>query len=58
MSPTFCATGPVKTTASEVIVSRTSRTTVTPRRTGIFFQIGRPSGASHTLLDASMNAPM
>ena len=57
-SPTFCATGPVNTTASDVIVSRTSRTTVTPRRTGIFFQIGRPSGASHTLLDASMNAAM
>ena len=58
MSPTFCATGPVKTTASAVTVSRTSSTTVTPSRTGIFFQIGRPSGTSQTLLDASMNAPM
>ena len=58
MSPTFWATGPVKTTASAVTVSRTSRTTVTPRRTGIFFQIGRPSGTSQTLLEASMNAPM
>ena len=44
--------------ASAVIVSRMSRTTVMPRRTGIFFQIGRPSGTSQTLLDASMNAPM
>src|SRR3954464_9799337 len=56
--PTFSASGPVKTIASEVIVSRTSRTTVTPRRTGSFFQIGRPSSTSQTLLEASMNAPM
>ena len=58
MLPISCATGPVKTIASEVIVSRTSMTIVTPRRTGIFFQIGRPSGTSQTLLDASMNALM
>ena len=58
MSPAFCATGPVKTTPSAVTVSSTSRTTVIASRTGIFFQIGRPSGASQTLLDASMNAPM
>ena len=32
------------------------QTTVTPMRTGSFFQIGRPSGTSHTLLEASMNA--
>ena len=36
----------------------TSMTIVTPMRTGIFFQIGRPSGTSQTLLDASMNALM
>ena len=58
MSPTFCASGPVNTTASAVTVSRTSSTTVMPRRTGSFFQIGRPSGTSQTLLDASMNAAM
>ena len=58
MSPISWATGPVKTTASAVIVSRMSRTTVIARRTGIFFQIGRPSGTSQTLLDASMKAPM
>ena len=58
MSPTFWASGPVKTTARAVTVSRMSSTPVTPSRTGIFFQIGRPSGTSQTLLDASMNAPM
>ncbi len=58
MSPISLAAGPVKTIASEVIVSRTSRMIVVPSRTGSFFQIGRPSGASQTLLDASMNAAM
>jgi hypothetical protein len=58
MSPAFSASGPVNTTARAVTVSRTSSTMVTPSRTGIFFQIGRPSGTSQTLLAASMNAPM
>ena len=33
-------------------------TTVIARRIGIFFQIGRPSGTSQTLFEASMKAPM
>ena len=44
--PTCAASRPVSTTANAEIASSTPVTTVTPSRTGSFFQIGRPSGTS------------
>ena len=55
--PTSRASPPVNVTAIAPAVSSSSVTTVTPRRTGIVFQIGRPSSTSHTTFDARMNAP-
>ena len=45
-SPTCLASPPVRATASALMASSTTRTTVTPTRTGTVFQIGRPSPTS------------
>src|SRR2546421_158032 len=44
--PAAFASPPVAATPTAVMVSRTMQTSVTPRRTGAFFQIGRPSSIS------------
>jgi hypothetical protein len=56
--PTVLASGPVRTTASALIVTSTSVRTVTATRSGIVFQTGRPSSTSQIALAARMNAPM
>src|SRR3954447_26561929 len=56
--PALRARLPVITTATELSASNTTTTSVTTTRTGIVFQIGRPSSTSQMTLDARMNAAM
>jgi hypothetical protein len=56
--PTRLASGPVTTTATALAASRSSISNVTPRRSGIVFQTGRPSSTSQIRFDARMKAPM
>jgi hypothetical protein len=44
--PTCLASPPVRVTATALIASKTSSTSVSPTRVGRVFQIGRPSSMS------------